>query len=74
MPTGTIPQLITPGRIAEDLGVSLARVLYVLASRSHIRPAARAGTLRLFDREAVAKVQKELAAIDTHRNRKGAEA
>jgi hypothetical protein len=49
----------------------LHRVLYVLATRLHIRPSARAGTLRLYDRRAVAMVRHELNAIDAQRCRKG---
>ena len=48
----TAPKLRTPGVLAEDLGQPLHRVLYVLRSRQQIRPTARAGRLRLFDREA----------------------
>lgn len=66
------PQLITAGLLAERLGVPLHRVLHVLRTRSHIRPAARAGRLRLYDREAVAMVRHELAAIAARRCRKGA--
>jgi len=47
--TTPVPFLLTPGRIADELGTPLLRVLYVLATRRHILPAARAGTLRLFD-------------------------
>jgi len=67
MRTETVPSLLTPGRIADALGVSLPRVLYILATRRHIRPAARAGTIRLFDREAVAQVRHELTAIDARK-------
>lgn len=63
-----IPRLITVGVIAREVGVPLHRVLYVLATRSHIRPSARAGTLRLYDRKAVAMVRHELHAIDARRN------
>jgi hypothetical protein len=66
-----VPSLLTPGRIADELGVSLPRVLYVPSTRSHIRPSARAGTLRLFDRQAVVLVRHELNAIDARRNRQG---
>ena len=61
------PRLMTPGIIAERLQVALPRVLYVLSTRPHIRPVARAGTLRLYDRDALAKVLHELNAIDTRR-------
>jgi hypothetical protein len=36
----------------------------------HIRPSARAGTLRLYDRKAVAMFRHELSAIDARRCRK----
>lgn len=61
------PSLRTPGRMADELGVALHRVLYVLATRSHIRPAARAGTLRLFDAAALTQVSHELETIATRR-------
>lgn len=63
------PKLITPGVIAAELGLSLHRVLYVLRTRPHIRPAARAGALRLYDRRAVAMVRHEINSIDARRNR-----
>lgn len=66
------PALITPGVLARALGVPLHRVLYVLGTREHIQPAARAGTLRLYDRQAVAMVRHELNAIDARRSRTGA--
>jgi hypothetical protein len=64
------PRLITPGVIASELRVPLHRVLHVLATRQHIRPSARAGILRLYDRQAVAKVRYELNVIDARRCRK----
>ena len=64
------PRLITPGVIAEELREPLHRVLNVLATRSHIRPSARAGTRRLYDRNAVAMVRHELNAIDARRCRR----
>jgi len=71
MPTQAVPSLLTPGRIADELGVSLQRVVYVLATRRHICPAARAGTLRLFDRQAVAMIRHELNAMDARRSGQG---
>jgi hypothetical protein len=71
MRTPAVPSLLTPGRIADELGVPLPRVLYVLATRRHISPAARAGTLRLYDRKAVASIRHELNAIDARRTGKG---
>jgi hypothetical protein len=66
------PTLRTPGVIARELGVPIHRVVHVLATRQHIRPTARAGTLRLYDRDAVAMVRHELNAIDARRHRKTA--
>ena len=63
MRNSSISKLLTPGRIADELGVPLPRVLYVLATRRHISPVARAGTLRLYSRKAVAMVRHELNAI-----------
>ena len=65
--TTTVPCLLTPGRIADELGVPLPRVLYVLSTRRHIRPLARAGTIRLYDRAALAAVRHELNGIDARR-------
>jgi len=62
------PTLKTPGIIARDLGVPLHRVMYILQTREHIRPAARAGRLRLFDRETIALIRHELNKIDARRN------
>ena len=41
-----VPTLLTALRIAEHLAVPLPRVMYILASRRHSLPAARAGTLQ----------------------------
>jgi len=64
------PQLITAGVIAAQLRVPLHCVLRVLATRDHIRPSARAGIVRLYDRNAVAMVRHELNAIDARRCRR----
>jgi hypothetical protein len=69
MSAPSTPRLITAGVIAAELRVPLHRVLHVLATRQHIRPSARAGTLRLYDRRAVAMVRHELNAIDARRCR-----
>ncbi len=58
------PRLITPGVIATQLNRPLHRVLHVLRTRPHIRPAARAGTLRLYAKDAVGMVRHELNAMD----------
>lgn len=63
------PQLRTPGVLAALLGVPLHRVEYVLRTRRHIRPAARAGRLRLYDSQALAMLRHELKAIDARRGR-----
>ncbi len=63
-----VPTLITPGVIAERLGVPLHRVVNVLRTRRHIRPSARAGTLRLYSADVVASVRHELNAIDARRS------
>ena len=65
-----IPQLKTPGRIAAQLRVPLHRVIHVLATRPHIQSTARAGTLRLYDRRAVAMIRHELNAIAARRCRR----
>ncbi len=62
-----VARLRTPGVLAANLDVPLHRVLYVLRSRGHIRPSARAGQLRLYDREAIALIRHELNAIDARR-------
>jgi hypothetical protein len=64
------PRLITPGVIATRLHEPLHRVQRVLATRPHIQPVARAGTLRLYDSRAVAMVRYELNVIDARRCRR----
>lgn len=61
------PRLLTSGRLAAELGVPVHRVVYVLATRKHIRPVARAGTLRLYSRATLALLRHELAGIDARR-------
>ncbi len=62
-----VPKLITPGVIAKEIHEPLHRVLNILGTRSHINPVARAGTLRLYDDEAIALVRHELREIDARR-------
>jgi hypothetical protein len=50
--------------LAADLGEPLHRIEYLLRTRAHIRPAATAGRLRLYDRDALAMLRHELNAID----------
>lgn len=64
-----VPKLRTPGVLATDLGVPLHRILYILKSRPHIQPAARAGRLRLYDLEALAMIRHELNTIDARQGR-----
>ena len=70
-PVSNLPRLRTPGVIAQELGESLARVQYVLRTRPHIQPAALAGRLRLYDRQAVAMIRHECHAMDARRAGKG---
>jgi hypothetical protein len=62
------PQLLTPGRMAQELGVPIYRVLHILATRDHIQHVARAGNIRLFTRETIAQVRRELNAQDARRS------
>lgn len=64
--TPRAPRLLTTGRIANELGVPLHRVTYILATRP-ILPTAFAGVLRLYDRSDVARIRHELNAIDARR-------
>ena len=60
----SIRRLVTPGEIARALRQPQHRVDYVIRTRSEIVPVRRAGIIRLFDREVVAMVGRELDAID----------
>ena len=62
------PQLITPGTIAREINQPIHRVLHILTTRSAIRPAARAGRIRLYDRQAIEAVRREIARIDEIRD------
>jgi len=70
----TIPKLRTPGVLAADLGEPLHRVLYVLSTRKHIRPAATAGRLRLYDRDAVELLRHEMSKIDARQTKAATDA
>jgi len=61
------PRLLTSGKIADELGVPVQRVLHILRTRPHIQPQAFAGNTRLFNREAMAMVRHELNKIDARR-------
>jgi hypothetical protein len=64
------PKLITVGVIAAELRIPLHRVIRILATRPHIKPVARAGQVRLYNRNAVAMVRHEVNAMDARRCRK----
>jgi len=65
----SIPQLRTPSVIADELDVPLARMLYVLRTRSHaIKPIGRAGVLHLYDKSAVEIVRAELLGIERRKS------
>ncbi|TWU31731.1 hypothetical protein Poly41_59660 [Novipirellula artificiosorum] len=55
--------------MAHLLGVPPDRVRHVLATREDIHPSAYAGHVRLYDRQALARVRHELAAIAARRGR-----
>jgi hypothetical protein len=59
--------LVTAAEIAARLGQSLRRVQWILATRHHIRPAARAGGVRVYSTSAIALVQDEIDKIDERR-------
>jgi hypothetical protein len=61
------PRLWTIGVVAADLGEPSHRIAYIVRTRPHIRPSARAGRLRLFNREAVAQIRHELNAMAARR-------
>lgn len=62
-----IPQMLTVGRLATELGEPVHRIQYILSTRTHIQPAARAGNIRLYRQEVLAAVRRELAAMATAR-------
>ena len=64
----SLPKLLTPGRIATELGESVRRVQYILATRPTIKPTALAGNVRLYDSESMAAIANELTAIDSRRS------
>ena len=69
MPTTRTPQLATVGVIARELHVVVHRVAYIVRTRAHIQPTARAGQYWLYDRQAKIQIQDELDAIDSRRGR-----
>lgn len=67
--TGQLPRLNTAETIAAQLGVSAGRVQHILSTRPYIKPAAVAGSTRVYRDSAVAMVRHELNAIDARRAR-----
>ncbi len=63
-PSTSTTTLPTVGEIARRLGESLHRIEYVIRSR-HIKPASRAGHVRVFAEADVAHIADELRLIDT---------
>ncbi|REJ87131.1 MAG: hypothetical protein DWQ34_25780 [Planctomycetota bacterium] len=57
----------TVGQIAERLRRPLHRVLYVVRER-RIEPVCRAGQTRMFDENAVKRIEAELDRIDQRKN------
>ncbi|HUW31803.1 MAG TPA: hypothetical protein VM223_09345, partial [Planctomycetota bacterium] len=62
------PRFRTIGDLADEVGISVARADYIVRTR-RIAHAARAGCLRLFNDDAVARVRVEARLMDA---RKGA--
>ena len=65
MQTTRPPELNTLGKVAQHLQVPVHRVQYIVRSRPHLRPAATAGRLRLFDDKTIEQIAKELQSIDS---------
>ena len=61
----TPPSVRTVGRMAEELKVPIHRIVYILRTRPHIRPIARAGRARLYDADALRQVFGELRTTRT---------
>ena len=57
-------QLMTVGDIAREIGVPRARIDYAL-EKSGIRERARAGILRLFDRDQLPVIEAALKTVRT---------
>ena len=62
-----VPALLTVGVLAQELGVPVSKISYVLQSRPNLQECARAGTLRLFDRATAGKIGEELQLIEQRR-------
>lgn len=55
---------LTTGQIARILGQPAYRVAYILRTRQHIQPLARAGNVRVYTGNALAQVRYEINRID----------
>jgi hypothetical protein len=64
MTTEQTVRLNTVGVLAQKLNQPVHRIVYVLRTRQHIRPAAVAGRSRLYPELAVAQLRYELNCID----------
>ncbi|NLS92036.1 MAG: MerR family transcriptional regulator [Planctomycetaceae bacterium] len=62
----TVPTLPTVGEISRRTGQPVHRIEYVIRSRD-IRPAGRAGNLRVFTEADVNRIASELERIDADR-------
>lgn len=68
LPVGCeLPKILTSGTIAEILGQPFHRVARILATRSDIKPLAKAGNLRVYKSSVLARIRHELNAIDAKR-------
>jgi hypothetical protein len=65
MQTTKPPELNTLGKVARCIQVPVYRVQDVQRRRLHLRPAAIAGRLRLFDDETIELIAKDLRTIDS---------
>jgi hypothetical protein len=62
------PKLLTPSRIAEEVGEPLAKVLRVLTDHPHIRPVATADSSLVFQRADLPLIR---AAMNRSSRQKG---
>lgn len=64
--------VLTCGAIARQLGVDRDRVHHILRTRRHIEPTAYAGRVRLYGREVLVLVKRELELIEAANTRRSA--
>jgi hypothetical protein len=65
--SSTAVHLLTVGVIADRLSEPIHRIEYILRSRN-VRPAGIAGTARVYDEEAIARIAEELRRIDARKD------